>query len=204
LGGFFFWLWGGGGGGGARYDLYLLVIWVCVVRWMLSGAVVVWLRELLICVRDNSRVVGWLRPRHPVSGGLRLWAVPCRVCAVFAVEQVVKSARLLRPSPAPTTSSVAAALGDTLGGEGPHQRGAGWRCCAPAVDCGRPDRSLLAKVLSTYGWTAEGLWVSSGTQLCASGALRIWHIFRTADTAPGGSWVDLWCSGCKGRQPEGH
>jgi hypothetical protein len=24
-----------------RYDLYLLVVWVCVVRWMLSGAVVV-------------------------------------------------------------------------------------------------------------------------------------------------------------------
>jgi hypothetical protein len=58
------WEWG-------RYDLYLLVVWVCVIRWMLSGAVVVWLRELLICVRDNSRVVGWLRPRHPVSGGLR-------------------------------------------------------------------------------------------------------------------------------------
>ena len=40
------WVWG-------RYDLYLLVVLVCVVRWMLSGVVVVWLRELLICVRDN-------------------------------------------------------------------------------------------------------------------------------------------------------
>jgi hypothetical protein len=98
------WEWG-------RYDLYLLVVWVCVVRWMLSGAVVVWFRELLICVRDNSRVVGWLHPRHPVSNSLRFWAVPCRVRAVFAVEQAVKSVRLLRPSPAPTTSSVAAALG---------------------------------------------------------------------------------------------
>jgi hypothetical protein len=98
------WEWG-------RYDLYLLVVWVCVVRWMLSEAVVVWLRELLICVRDNSRVVSWLRPRHPVSGGLRFWAIPCRVRAVFAVEQAVKSARLLRPSLAPTTSSVAATLG---------------------------------------------------------------------------------------------
>jgi hypothetical protein len=48
------WEWG-------RYDLYLLVVLVCVVRWMQSGAVVVWLRELLICVRDNSWVVGWLR-----------------------------------------------------------------------------------------------------------------------------------------------
>jgi hypothetical protein len=67
--------------------------------------------------------------------------------------------------------------GDNLGGEGPHQRGAGWRCCAPAADCGRPGRSLTAKVSSTFGWTAEGLWVSSGTRPCAGGALRIWHIF---------------------------
>jgi hypothetical protein len=35
----------------------------------------VWWRGLLICVCDNSRVVGWLRPCHPVSGGLRLWAI---------------------------------------------------------------------------------------------------------------------------------
>jgi hypothetical protein len=76
--------------------------------------VVVWLRELLICVRDNSWVVGWLRPRHPVSGGLRFRAVSCWVRAVFAVEQAVKSVRLLRPSSAPTTSSVAAALGGIL------------------------------------------------------------------------------------------
>jgi hypothetical protein len=101
------WEWG-------RYDLYLLVVLVCVVRWMLSGAVAVWLWELLICVRDNSWVVGWLRLRHPVSGGLRFWAVSCWVRAVFAVEQAVKSARLLRPSSAPTTSSVAAALGGIL------------------------------------------------------------------------------------------
>jgi hypothetical protein len=45
------WEWG-------RYDLYLLVVLVCVVRWMLSGAVVVWLWGLLICVCDNSWVVG--------------------------------------------------------------------------------------------------------------------------------------------------
>jgi hypothetical protein len=101
------WVWG-------RYHLYLLVVLVCVVRWMRSGAVVVWLRGLLICVRDNSRVIGWLRPCHPVSSGLRLWAVSCRVHAVFAVEQVVKSARLLRMSPAPTASSVSAALGGIL------------------------------------------------------------------------------------------
>jgi hypothetical protein len=98
------WEWG-------RYDLYLLVVVVCVVRWMRSGAVVVWLRGLLICVRDNSRVVGWLRPCHPVSGGLHLWVVSCRVCAVFAVEQAVESVRLLRMSPASIASSISAALG---------------------------------------------------------------------------------------------
>jgi hypothetical protein len=94
--------------------LYLLVVLVCVVRWMQSGAVVVWLRGLLICVRDNSRVVCWLCPCHPVSGGLRLWAISCRVHAVFAVEQAIKSARLLRTSPAPTASSISATLGGIL------------------------------------------------------------------------------------------
>jgi hypothetical protein len=94
------------------YDLYLLVVLVCMVRWMLSGAVVVWLWEVvLICVRNNSWVVGWLRLRHPVPGGLRLRAVPCWVRAVFAVKQAVKSARLLRPSSTPTTSAISAALG---------------------------------------------------------------------------------------------
>jgi hypothetical protein len=73
--------------------------------------VVVWLRGLLICVRDNARVIGWLRLCHPVSGGLRLWAVSCRVHAIFAVEQTVKAARLLRTSPALTASSVSTALG---------------------------------------------------------------------------------------------
>jgi hypothetical protein len=101
------WEWG-------RYDLYLLVVLVCVVRWMLCGAVVVWLWELLICVLDNSWVVGWLRPRHPVPGGLRFWAVPCWVCIIFAVKQAVKSARLLRLSSAPTMSSIATALGGII------------------------------------------------------------------------------------------
>jgi hypothetical protein len=105
---------GGGVVGWGRYDLYLLVVLVCVVRWMRSGAVDVWRRGLLIYARDNSRVVGWLRPCHPVSGGLRLWAVSGRVGAVFAVEQVVKSARLLRASPTPTMSFVPAALGGIL------------------------------------------------------------------------------------------
>jgi hypothetical protein len=70
-----------------RYDLYLLVVLVCVVRWVLSGAVVVWLWEVvLICVGDNSWVVGGLRPGHPVPGGLHFRAVPRRVRAVFTVK----------------------------------------------------------------------------------------------------------------------
>jgi hypothetical protein len=47
------WRWGWG-----RYDLYFLVVLVYVVRWMRSGGVDVWRRGLLVCVRDNPRVVG--------------------------------------------------------------------------------------------------------------------------------------------------
>jgi hypothetical protein len=139
------------------YDLYLLVVLICVVRWMLSGAVVVWLWEVvMICMGDNSWVVDGLCSGHPVPGGLHFRAVPRRVRAVFAVKQAVKSARLLCPSSTPTTCAIAAALGgDNLDGEGPHQRGASWQCYAPAADCGCPDRSLTAKILSTFGWTAE-------------------------------------------------
>jgi hypothetical protein len=69
------------------YDLYLLVVLVCVVRGMLGGAVVVWLWEVvLICMCDNSWVVGGLCQGHPVPGGLRFWAVPRRVRAVFVVK----------------------------------------------------------------------------------------------------------------------
>jgi hypothetical protein len=96
------------------YDLYLLVVLVCVVRWMLSEAVVVWLWELLIYVLDNPWVVGSLRPRHPVPGGLHFRVVPRWVRAVFAMKQAVKSAQLLCPSSAPTTSSIAAALGGII------------------------------------------------------------------------------------------
>jgi hypothetical protein len=88
-------------GGGGRYDLYFLVVLVCVVRWMRSGAMDVWRRGLLICVRDNSRVVGWLRSCHPISGGLRLWAVSGLVGAVFSVEQAVKSTSAAAHIPGP-------------------------------------------------------------------------------------------------------
>jgi hypothetical protein len=61
-------------------------------------------------VCDNSGVVGWLHPCHPVSGGLRFWAVFGLVGAVFAMEEAVESARRLRTPPTPTASSISAAL----------------------------------------------------------------------------------------------
>jgi hypothetical protein len=136
-------------------DLYFLMMLICVVGWVLDMDVVVWL-VVVISVRDNSLIVGWLCPRHSVLGGLCFRAIPCWVCVVFAVKQAVESARLLRPSPALAPRAAFAALGDILDGERPRQRGAGWLCCAPAVDCGCPVLSLTAKALSRFGWTAEG------------------------------------------------
>jgi hypothetical protein len=80
-------------------DLYFLMMLICVVGWVLDMDVVVWL-VVVICVRDNSLIVGWLCPRHSILGGLCFWAIPCWVCVVFAVKQAVESARLLRMSPA--------------------------------------------------------------------------------------------------------
>ena len=62
-------------------------------------------------MRDNSGIVGWLRPRHSVSGCLRFGAVFSLVGAVFAVEKAVEPARRLRAPSAPATSSISAALG---------------------------------------------------------------------------------------------
>jgi hypothetical protein len=94
------------------YNLYLLVVLICVVRRMLGVAVVVWLWVVVvICVHDNSLVVGWLCPRHSVPCGLCFWAIPCWMRAVFAMKQAVISARLLRPSSAPASRAIAVALG---------------------------------------------------------------------------------------------
>jgi flagellar biosynthesis protein FliR len=82
---------------------------------MLGVAIVVWLWVVvLICVSDNSLVVGWLCPRHPVLGGLCFRAIPCWVRAVFAMKQAVISTRLLRPSMAPATHAVATTLGGVV------------------------------------------------------------------------------------------
>jgi hypothetical protein len=91
-------------------DLYFLIVWICVVGWVLDGAVVVWLWVVVvICVRDNSLVVGWLCSRHPVPGGLCFRAILGWVCVVLAMKQTVISAWLLHPSPA--SRAITAALG---------------------------------------------------------------------------------------------
>jgi hypothetical protein len=136
------------------YNLYLLMVLICVVGWMLGVVVVVWLLVVVVCVSDNSLVVGWLCSGHHVPGGLCFRAIPCLVRAIHAVKQAVKSARLLHPSPA--SRAIAAALGDIPDGERPRRSGVGWLYCAPAADCGCPIRSLTAKALSRFGWTAEG------------------------------------------------
>jgi hypothetical protein len=94
-------------------NLYFLMVLICVVGWVLDVAIVVWLLLLVvvICVRDNSLVVGWLCSRHPVLGGLCFQAIPCWVCTIIAVKQAVKSMRLLRLSSAPASRAIVAALG---------------------------------------------------------------------------------------------
>jgi hypothetical protein len=136
------WRWGWG-----RYDLYFL---------------------LLICVHDNSRVVGWLRPCHPVSGGLRLWAVSSLVGAVFAVKQAVESAGRLRTSPAPSASSVSAALGGIF---------LAARGLTSGVLVGDVVHLLLSAAVSTGVWLrsprprAAGLWSIFGFPLRLNFAL---------------------------------
>jgi hypothetical protein len=113
------WWWGW-----RRYDLYFLMVLVSVVRWMRGGSVDIWWRGLLVIVRDNSGVVGWLRPCHPLSGSLRFGAVLGLVGAVFAVEEAVESARRLCAPSAPTTSAISTALG-----------GYSWRRGGSAAGC---------------------------------------------------------------------
>jgi hypothetical protein len=126
--------------------------------WVDAGVVVVvWLLVVLVvCVHDNSLVVGWLCSRHPIPGGLCFRAISCWVCAILAMKQAVKSAWLLHPSPVLPSRAITAALGDIPDGEWPHRRGAGWLCCAPAADYGCPVWSLATKAWSRFCWTAKG------------------------------------------------
>jgi hypothetical protein len=66
---------------------------------------------VVVCVRDDPLVVGWLCSGHSVPGGLGFWTIPCWVRAVLTMKQIVESARLLRPSPASPSGAVVAALG---------------------------------------------------------------------------------------------
>jgi hypothetical protein len=93
-------------------NLYFLMVLICVVGWMLDVAVVVWLLlVVVVCVHDDSLVVGWMCSRHPVPGGLCFRAVSCWVRAILAMKQAVKSAWLLHPSPAPPSHGITATMG---------------------------------------------------------------------------------------------
>jgi hypothetical protein len=148
--------------GWGRYDLYFLVVLVCVVGWMRGGSVDVWWRGLLISVRDNSGVVGWLHPCHPVFGGLRFWVVSGLVGAVFAMKKTVESTRRLRTPPTPTASSVSVALGGIL---------LAARGVSSGVLVGDVVHLLLIAAVSTGVWLrsprprAAGLWSIFGFPL---------------------------------------
>jgi hypothetical protein len=151
------WWWGWG-----RYDLYFLMVLVSVVRWMRGGGVDIWWRGLLVSVCDNSGVVGWLRPCHSVSGGLRFVAVFGLVGAVFAMEEAVESARRLRTPSTPTTSSTSAALGGIF---------LATRGVSSGVLVGDAVHLLLIAAVSTRVWLrsprprAAGLWSIFGFSL---------------------------------------
>jgi hypothetical protein len=110
--------------------------------------------------------------------------------AVFAVEQAVKSAWLLRTPPSSTASSISSALGGIL---------LAARGLTSGGLVGDVVHLLLIAAVPTGVClrgpcpSAVGLWRVFGLPLrldfCAGGALQILHISQTADTAPGGSWA---------------
>jgi hypothetical protein len=86
------------------------MVLVSMVGWVLDLFVVVGLL-VMVSVRDDPLVVGWLCSRHSVPGGLGLRIVPCCVRAVFAVKQAIESAQLMCPYAASSSCAVVAALG---------------------------------------------------------------------------------------------
>ena len=142
--------------------MYFLMVLVSVVRWMRSGSVNIWWRGWLVIMRDNSGVVGWLRPRHSISGGLRLGAVFGLVGAVFAVEKAVESAWRLGAPSTPATSSISAALGGIF---------LATRGVSSRLLVGDVVHLLLTAAISTGVWLrsprprAAGLWSIFGLPL---------------------------------------
>jgi hypothetical protein len=65
---------------------------------------------VVVSVRDDPLVVGWLGSGHSVLGCFSLQTVPCWMHAVFAMKQAIESSRLLGPSSASSSCAVAAAL----------------------------------------------------------------------------------------------
>jgi hypothetical protein len=74
--------------------MHLLMVLVNMVGWMLDLLIVVGLL-VMISVRDDPLVVGWLSSGHSVLGCLCLWTIPCWMRAVFAVQQAIEPPRLL-------------------------------------------------------------------------------------------------------------
>jgi hypothetical protein len=134
------------------YDLYLLVVLICV--WVdagrnrgcmvVGGGVDMCARQLLGCRRvvPETSCPWWPSfPGNPWLGARSLHReTVSNICAAVApVPSLDHACHCHGPG------------GDSPGGEGLRRRGAGWQCYAPATDCGCPDRSLTAKVLSMFG-----------------------------------------------------
>jgi hypothetical protein len=65
---------------------------------------------VVVSVRDDLLVVGWLGSGHSVLGCLSLRTVPCWMRSVFAVKQAIESSRLLGPSLTSSSCAIAVAL----------------------------------------------------------------------------------------------
>ena len=85
------------------------MVLVSVIGLVLDLLIIVGLL-VVVSVRDDPLVVGWLGSGHSVLGGLSLRTVPCWMRTVFAVKQAIESSRLLGLSLAPSSCVVAAAL----------------------------------------------------------------------------------------------
>jgi hypothetical protein len=85
------------------------MVLVSVIGLVLDLLIIVGLL-VVVSVRDDLLVVGWLGSGHSVLGGLSLWIVPCWMRTVFAMKQAIESLQLLSPSLVPSSCVVAAAL----------------------------------------------------------------------------------------------